>query len=273
MGSALRLVALRIEYGNGHAFPLLSDVCLAPNEGDESVEFQQDDAVLSCCNSSFSSSTGRPLGLTAFAFDIAFIAAGISYFVGLIPRVHATGCWGSLIGISGSSMSSSAFRSERNNCTNLLRIRPLFRSSLRSSSRTHSDSTYSVFSSCTDLVFWKNTCWCSMRNCFSSSTTRHSKKHTTAARRPLFSQLHAFLTATRSCESLMSVFRLYHAACIVPVAVCNLACVWASPLQPRFSLLHFGGEITNSAVRIHFSTCPLHTNSGCEKKRRTLIGP
>ena len=66
-------------------------------------------------------------------------------------------------------MSDLAFSSERKNRNHLSRIRPLSRSSLPSSSRAHCDcdSTFFVSSSCTDLMFWKNPCWCPMRNCFS----------------------------------------------------------------------------------------------------------
>ena len=52
-----------------------------------------------------------------------------------------------------------------------------------------------------------------------NSTTWRSKKRTTAALRTLFSQLHAFLTALRSCASLVSNFRHCHAVCIVPAGI------------------------------------------------------
>ena len=57
-----------------------------------------------------------------------------------------------------------------------------------------------------------------MRNCFSNCATWRSKKRTTAALRTLFSQLHAFPTALRSCASLVSIFRPCHAVCIASVA-------------------------------------------------------
>ena len=52
-----------------------------------------------------------------------------------------------------------AFSSERKNRTHLSRIRPLSCSSLPSSSQTHCDSTFFVFSSCIVLMLWKNPCW------------------------------------------------------------------------------------------------------------------
>ena len=55
--------------------------------------------------------------------------------------------------------------------------------------------------------------------------------------RTLFGQLHAFLTALRSCASLVSIFRRCHAVCIASVAACSSASVRASPLQPRPGLL------------------------------------
>ena len=57
--------------------------------------------------------------------------------------------------ISVSSMSDLAFSSERKNRTHLSRIRPLSRSSLPSSSRTHCCSIFFVSSSCATLMFWK----------------------------------------------------------------------------------------------------------------------
>ena len=127
--------------------------------------------VRSCSSPGFSSSAGRPPGPTAFAFPIAFIAVAISSSGGSIPRALATGCCGSLFGMSGSSMSDLEFRSERKNRTPLSRIRPLSCSSLLHSSRRHCDLTFFVSSSCTDLMFWKNPCWSSIRNCFSNSKT------------------------------------------------------------------------------------------------------
>ena len=139
--------------------------------------------VRSCWSPSFSSSAGSPSGPTAFSFAIAFIAVAISSSVGSIPRALATGCCGSLFGMSGSSMSDLEFNNERKNRTHLSRIRPLLRSSLPPSSRTHCDSTFFVSSSCTDLMFWKNPCWSPMRNCFSNSTIEarsvYAKKTTT----------------------------------------------------------------------------------------------
>ena len=100
-------------------------------------------------------------------------------------------------------MSDFAFSSEWKNRTHLSWIRPLSRSSLPSSSRAHCHSTFFVSSSCYDLMFWKNLCWSLTRNCFSNSTTWRSKQRTTAALRTFISQLHAFLTAFRSCASLV----------------------------------------------------------------------
>ena len=73
-------------------------------------------------------------------------------------------------------MSDLEFSSEQKNRTHLSRIRPLLRSSLPPSSRTHCELTFFVSSSCIDLMFWKNPCWSPMRNCFSNSTTWRSKK-------------------------------------------------------------------------------------------------
>ena len=94
-----------------------------------------------------------------------------------------------------------------------------------------------------------------MRNCFSNSTTWRSKKRTTAALHTLFSQLYAFLTALRSCASLVSIFRLCHAACIGSIVACSSASVRAFLLQPRPYLLPSWSEITNSAVRMKAAAC------------------
>ena len=88
----------------------------------------------------------------------------------------------------------------------------------------------------------------------------------TAALRPLFSQLHVFLTALRRCASLVSVFRRCHAACIASVAVCSSASVRASPLQPRPGLLRSWGGMTNSAVRMMAAANAASTSS-------TLLSP
>ena len=40
--SALRLIALLVEYGIDHVFPLLWDFSLGPDEGGESAELRQD---------------------------------------------------------------------------------------------------------------------------------------------------------------------------------------------------------------------------------------
>ena len=161
---------------------------------------------------------------------------------------------------------SSSPPAARKNRTHLLRIRPLSRSSIPSSSRTHCDSTFFVFSSCTDLMFWKNPCWSPTRNCFSNSTTGRSKKRTTADLRTFFSQLYAFLTTLRSCASLVSIFRRYHAACIASDAACSSASVRASPLQPRPGLFRSWGGITNSAVRMMAAAKAASTSS-------TLLSP
>ena len=163
-------------------------------------------------------------------------------------------------------MSDFAFSSERKNRTHLSRICPLSRSSLPSSSRMHCYSTFFVSSSCTNLMFWKNPCWSPTRNCSSNSTTCRSKKRTTAVLRPFFSQLHDFLTALRSCASLVSIFRRCHAACIASVAACSSASVRAPPLQSRPGLLRSWGGITNSAVRMMAAV-----NSGSTSS--TLLSP
>ena len=105
-----------------------------------------------------------------------------------------------------------------------------------------------------------------MRNCFSNSTTWRSKKRTTAALHTFFSHLHAFLTAFRSCASLVSIFRRCHAMCIASVAACSSASVRASPLQPRPGLLRSCGGITNSAVRMMAAANAASTSS-------TLLSP
>ena len=167
------------------------------------------------------------------------------YTIGSVPSLsgHAmvlvTGCCGSLFGMSGSSISNLAFSSQRKNRTHLSRIRPLSRSSLPSSSRMHCDSTLFVFSSCTDFMFWKNTCWSLMRNCFSNSTTWRSKKQTTASLCTLFSQLHVFPTALCSFVSLVSIFGRCYDSCIKSVAAYSSASVWAPPLQPHPGLLRY----------------------------------
>ena len=74
-----------------------------------------------------------------------------------------------------------------------------------------------------------------MRNCFSNCTTWRSKKRTTAALRTLFSQLHAFPTALRSCASLVSIFRPCHAVCIASVAACSSESVRACSTLPIFN--------------------------------------
>ena len=137
---------------------------------------------------SFSNSTGRSSGPTAFAFAIALIFVAISSSVGAIPRALATGCCGSLFGMSGFNMSDFAFSSKRKNRTHLSRIRLLSRSRLSSSSRTYCDSTF-LISSCIDLMLLKSPCLSPMRNCFSNSTTLWSKKQTTAALRTFCSRL------------------------------------------------------------------------------------
>ena len=163
-------------------------------------------------------------------------------------------------------MSDFAFSIERKNCTYLSRIRPLSRSSLPSSSRTHCESTLFLSSRCTDLMLWKNSCWSPTRNCFPNSTTWRSKKRATAALHTFFSKLHAFLTALRSCASLVSIFRRCHAACIASVAACSSASVRASPLQPRPGLVRSWDGITNSAVRM---TAAINAAS----KPSTLLSP
>ena len=222
--------------------------------------------VRSCCSPSFSSSAGsRPSPLLSHLPLLSSLWQSPPR-VGSIPRALATGCCGSLFGMSGLGMSDLEFSNERKNRTDLSRIRPLSRSSLPPSSRTHCDSTFFVSSSCTDLMFWKNPCWSPIRNCFSNSTTWRSKKRTTAALRTLFSQLHAFPTALRSCASLVSAFRRCHAACIASVAVCSSASVWASPLQPRPGLLRPWGGITNSAAHMMAAVDAASTSS-------TLLSP
>ena len=105
-----------------------------------------------------------------------------------------------------------------------------------------------------------------MRNCCSNSTTWRSRERTIAALRTLFSQLHAFLTALRSCASLVSIFRRCYAVCIASVAACSSASVRASPLQPRPGLLRAWGGITNSAFCMMAAVNAASTSS-------TLLSP
>ena len=93
-----------------------------------------------------------------------------------------------------------------------------------------------------------------MRNCCSNSTKWRSKKRTTAALRTLFNQLHAFLTALRSCACLVSISRRCQAVCIASVAACSSASVRASSLQPHPGLLRSWVGVTNSAVRMMAAT-------------------
>ena len=196
-----------MEYGNDRVLPLLRNLSLglrviSPRGSSRMIQSYR--------SPSFSSSTVRPSDLTAFAFDITFIAVAISFSVGSTLRALMTGCCGSLFGVSGSSVSDFVFSSERKNCNHLSWIRPLSHSSFPSSSRTYCDSTFLVSSNCTDLMFWKSPCWSPIRNCFSNSTMWRSKKRTTVvvvALRTFFSRLHACLTALRNCASLVSTLR------------------------------------------------------------------
>ena len=178
------------------------------------MELQRDGLVL--LKSAFQEFRGKAVQPHCFRVCHCLHRCGKLLFRGL--RALTSRCYGSLFGMSRSSMLGLAFSSKRRNRTHLSRIRPLSRSSLPHSLRTHCDSTFFISSSCTDVMFWNNPCWSPMRNCFSNSTTWRSTKRTTAALHTLFSQLHAFLTALRSCASLVSVFRRCHAACIVSVA-------------------------------------------------------
>ena len=92
------------------------------------------------------------------------------------------------------------------------------------------------------------------------------KKTNDCCTRTLFSQLHAFRTALRSCASLVSIFRRCHAVCIASVAACSSASVRASPLQPRLSLLPSWSGITDSAVRMMAAANAASTSS-------TLLSP
>ena len=141
------------------------------------MELQQDGPIL--LESEFQQFRGEPVRPHCFLVCHCFHCCGNLLLLGSIPRALATGCSGSLFGMSGSSISDLEFSNERNNRTHLSRICPLSRSSLPLSSRTHCGSTFFVSSSCTDLMFWKNLCWSPIRNCFANSTTWRSKKRTT----------------------------------------------------------------------------------------------
>ena len=104
-----------MEYGNDRIFPLLWDFPLAPDEDGKSMELQQDGPVL--LKSEFQQFRGKAIRSHRFRVAIAFIALAISSSVGSIPRALATGCCGSLFGMSGSSMSDLEFSSERKNLT------------------------------------------------------------------------------------------------------------------------------------------------------------
>ena len=69
------------------------------DEGGKSVKLQQGLVLL---KSGFYQFHGKAIvyGPTYFTFAIAFIAVVISSFAGMIPRALATGCCGSLLGMS-----------------------------------------------------------------------------------------------------------------------------------------------------------------------------
>ena len=121
------------------------------------MELQKDGPVL--LKSKFQQFRGKAIRPHCFRIYHRLHCCGISSPVGSILRALATGCCGSLYGMPGSRMLDFMFSSERKNRTHLSRIRPLSRNILPSSSRTHCDSTFFVFSSCTDLMFRKNPCW------------------------------------------------------------------------------------------------------------------
>ena len=188
----------------------------------------------------------RPAPLLS-RFAIAFIAVAISSCVSSIPRALPTGCCGSLFDMSGSSKSDLKPSSERKNRTHLSRKRPLSRSSLPPSSRTHCDSTFFVFSSCTDLMFWKIHADLPCATVLQLNDVALEKTNDCCTSHFLQPAI-CFPNAVRSCASLVSVVRRCHDACIASVAVCSSASVWASPLKPRPCLLRSWGGITNSAV-------------------------
>ena len=200
--SALCLVTLLMNHGNTAYFTFGG---IFPSRQMRVVSrWSSRRIVRSCWSPSLSNFTGRPSGPTAFAFVIAsFIAVAISSSVDSIPSALVTAWRGSLFGMSRSSMWELAFNSEQKNRTHLSRIHLLYGTIFPSLSWPHCDSTFFISSSCTNLMFCKNQCWSLMRNCVFSLTTWRAKKQTTASLRTLFSPLHAFLTALRSCASLV----------------------------------------------------------------------
>ena len=194
-----------------------------------------------------SSSTGRPSGSTAFVFPISFITVAITS-VGSIPRTLATGCCGRLFGMSGSSISNLAFSIEQKNHTHPSRVRPLPCSAFlprhrRTVIRPSSSPQLHRFNVLEESLL------VSHPQRLSNSTTWRSKKRTTAALRTLFSQLHSFLTALRSCAPLVPISRRCHAACIGSVAASSLDSGCASPsnLALVFFVPGVGSPIQQSA--------------------------
>ena len=109
-----------MESGNDSVLLLLWDFPLAPDEGDKSVELQQDGLVL--LKSEFQQFRGKAVRPHYFR-----ICHCLHHCSNLFLRAFTTGCCGSFFGMSGSSMSDFAFSSERKNHTHLSRIRPCFR--------------------------------------------------------------------------------------------------------------------------------------------------
>ena len=128
---ACRLLALFVEYGNDHVFPLLWNFPLKPDEGGKPMKLQQDGPVL--LKSEFQQFRGKAIRPHRFRVCHYLYRCGNLLLVGSILRALATGCCGSLFGMSGSSMSTLAFSSERKNemppfgpCTALVKGKTTF---------------------------------------------------------------------------------------------------------------------------------------------------
>ena len=82
--SALRLVTLFVEYCNDRVFPLLWDFPLAPDEGGESVELQQDGPIL--LESEFQQFRGKSVRSHCFLVCHCFHRCGNLFLRGLDPE-------------------------------------------------------------------------------------------------------------------------------------------------------------------------------------------
>ena len=116
--SALRLVALLVEYGNDHVFPLLWNFPLALDEGGKPVELQQDGPVL--LKSEFQRFRGKAIGPHCFRVYHCLHRCG-NLLRGLYPEGTREWMLRQSLRDVGISISDLAFGSERNNLTHLSR--------------------------------------------------------------------------------------------------------------------------------------------------------